>query len=82
MLKTALAAGLTNENLEQGGQKIQVKDQGEKKPTQKSCKGQKGQKRLSSRSGSMPKKQRLLELRTLANQVCFLLPMLKGSLLN
>ena len=43
MLKTALAADSANKNLEQSGQGIQVEDQGEKKPAQKSCKGQKSQ---------------------------------------
>ena len=41
MLKTALTTGLTNENLEQSGQKIEVKDQSKKEPIQKSCKSQK-----------------------------------------
>ncbi len=41
MLKTALIVGLANENLEQSGQEIQVENQDEKEPRQKSCKGQK-----------------------------------------
>ncbi len=48
MLKTTSAAGPAN--LEQGGQGIQVEDQGEKKPAQKSRKGQpKGQKTAKSK---------------------------------
>ncbi len=39
MLKTTSAAGPT-ENLEQGGQRIQVENQDEKEPAQKSRKGQ------------------------------------------
>ncbi len=38
MLKTSSVVGPI-ENSEQGGQGIQVEDQGEKKPVQKSCKG-------------------------------------------
>ncbi len=41
MLKTALAVGLANENLEQGDQGVQVENWDEKKPAQKSHKGQK-----------------------------------------
>ncbi len=40
MLKTTSAVGPA-ENPEQGGQGIQVEDRDEKKPIQKSCKGQK-----------------------------------------
>ncbi len=40
MLKTTSAVGPA-ENLEQGGQGIQVEDQDEKEPGQNSCKGQK-----------------------------------------
>ncbi len=43
MLKIISIVGPT-ENPEQGGQRIQVEDQSEKEPAQKSCKGQKGQK--------------------------------------
>ena len=46
MLKTTLTAGsveVKDKNLKKGGQKVQVEDQDEKKPVQKSCKGQKGQ---------------------------------------
>ncbi len=43
MLKTTSAVGAAK-NPEQGGQGIQVKDQGEKEPEHKSRKGQKGQK--------------------------------------
>ena len=49
MLKTALPVGLTNKNLEQGSQEIELKDQDEKKPAQKSYKGQKGQKTAKSK---------------------------------
>ncbi len=41
MLKTASPVGLANKNLEQGGQEVQVENWDEKKPAQKSCKGQK-----------------------------------------
>ncbi len=41
MLKTASLVGSASENPEQSGQGIQVEDQGEKKPAQKSRKGQK-----------------------------------------
>ena len=40
MLKIASVVGLANENTERGGQKIQVENQDEKKPTQKSRKSQ------------------------------------------
>ncbi len=56
MLKTSSAVGLTNENLEQGGQGIQVEDQGEKEPAQKSRKGQKGQKTAKSKKWIRAKK--------------------------
>ncbi len=67
MLKTTSAVGPV-ENPEQSGQRIQMEDQGEKKPAQKSRKGQKGQKTAKSKSGSGPKKQRPPELRISANQ--------------
>ncbi len=38
MLKTALATGPANKNPEQGSQEIQVENQDEKEPAQKSCK--------------------------------------------
>ncbi len=41
MLKTTSAVGPANENLEQGGQGVQVENQDEKEPAQKNCKGQK-----------------------------------------
>ena len=41
MLKTALLAGPANEHPEQGGQKVWIENQDEKKPIQKSCKAQK-----------------------------------------
>ena len=84
MLKTALAISPTNENLKQSGQRTQVEDQDEKKPTQKSCKGQKGQKWLSPKNESVPKKQRPPELRTstLVNLVRFLPPTLRKPLPN
>ena len=47
MLKITSAAGpaasveVRNGNPEKGSQRVQVEDQGEKKPTQKSCKDQK-----------------------------------------
>ena len=41
MLKTVSVASPTNKNPKQGGQGIEVKDQGEKKLTQKKYKGQK-----------------------------------------
>ena len=55
MLKTTLVAGLTasievrDKNPEKGGQRVQIEDQSEKKPAQKSCKGQKGQKTAKSK---------------------------------
>ena len=49
ILKTASAAGSANKNLKQGSQRMQVEDQDEKKPVQKSCKGQKGQKTAKSK---------------------------------
>ncbi len=56
MLKTASAAGPANKNLEQSSQRIQVEDQGEKKPAQKSHKGQKGQKTAKSKKWIYVKK--------------------------
>ena len=56
MLKTAPAAGPTNKNPEQDGQRIQVEDQDEKKPIQKSRKGQKGQKTVKSKKWICAKK--------------------------
>ena len=48
MLKITSVVG-SAENPEQGGQGIQVEDQGEKKPAQKSRKDQKGQKMAKSK---------------------------------
>ena len=72
MLKTASLVDPANENPEQGDQEIQVGDQDEKEPAQKSHKSQNGQKWLNLKSGSVPKKQRPPEQRTLANEVRFL----------
>ncbi len=55
MLKTTSAVGPV-ENPEQSGQGIQVEDQGEKEPAQKSRNGQKGQKTAKSKKWIQAKK--------------------------
>ena len=89
MLKTTSAAGpatsieIGDENLEHGGLRVQVKNRDKKEPAQKSCKSQlKGQKQLSLKSGSKPKKLKLAKLRTLTNQEYSLLPTLGEPLSN
>ncbi len=50
MLKTISAVSPEDENLEQGNQRIHIENGDEKKPAQKSCKGQlKGQKTAKSK---------------------------------
>ncbi len=78
MLKTTSVAGLAKKP-EQGGQGIQIEDQDEKEPAQKS---RKDPKTAKSKSGFVPKKQRPPELRTSANQDCSLPPTLEGPLPN
>ncbi len=79
MLKITSVAGPAK-NPKQGGQGIQIEDQDEKEPAQKS---RKGQKRQNPKSGSMLKKQKPPELRTLAaNQDCSLPLTLGGPLPN
>ncbi len=56
MLKRNWVAGLGNKNPEQGGQGIQVEDQGENKPAQKICKSQKGKQMAKSKKWIYAKK--------------------------
>ena len=71
MLKTASATGPTNKNPEHGNQGIQVKDQDEKKPTQKSCKRQKGQKTAKSKKWIRTKKAKASKTKSFGQSSTF-----------
>ncbi len=71
MLKTTSVVGPA-ENPEQGGQEIQVKDKDEKKPAQKSCKGQKGQKMAKSKKWIRAKKVKASRAKNLGQSGSFL----------
>ena len=79
MLKTVSAADPINKNPEQGGQGVQWRIEMKKSKHKKVVKAKKW---LNLKSRSKPKKQRPLELKTLVNQVCSLLPTLGEPLLN
>ncbi len=66
MLKIASAADPANP--ERGGQGIQVEDQGEKEPAQKSCKDQKGQKTAKSHEWINAEKSEPFWAKYLSNQ--------------
>ncbi len=70
MLKTTSAAGPANP--EQDGQGIQMEDQGEKEPAQKSCKGQKGQKMAKSKKWICAKKADASRAKNLGQSGLFL----------
>ncbi len=65
MLKTTSAIG-------QGGQRIQLEDQGEKEPIQKSRKGQKGQKTAISKKWICAKKAKASRAKNLGQSRSFL----------
>ena len=71
MLKTTSVVGPV-ENPEQGGQRIQVEDQGEKKLAQKSCKCQKGQKTAKSKNWIRAKKAKASRAKNLGQSGLFL----------
>ncbi len=71
MLKITSAAGTTNP--EQGGHGIQMEDQGEKEPEQKSRKGQKGQKTAKSKKWICAKKSKTSQAKNLSSQSGLLL---------
>ncbi len=68
MLKTTLVAGPAHENSKQDGQGIQVEDQGQKKPAQKSHKGQKDQKTAKSKKWIHAKKSKSSQAKNLCSQ--------------
>ncbi len=70
MLKTTSAAGPANP--EQGGQGIQMEDQGEKEPAQKSPKGQKGQKTAKSKKWICAEKAEASRAKNLGQSRLFL----------
>ncbi len=71
MLKTTSVVGPA-ENPEQGGQGIQVEDQGEKEPAQKSRKGQKGQKTAKSKKWIRAEKAEASNTKNLGQSGSFL----------
>ncbi len=69
MLKTASVVGPANENPKQSGQGIQVENQDEKEPAQKSCKGQsKGQKTAKSKKWIRTEKLEASRAKNLSSQ--------------
>ena len=71
MLKTTSVVGPA-ENPKQGGKKIQMEDQGEKKPAQKSCKGQKNQKIAKSKKWIRAEKAETSKAKNLGQSGLFL----------
>ncbi len=68
MLKTVSVVGPINKNPKQGGQEIQVEDQGEKEPAQKSRKGQKGPKTAKSKKWIRAEKSEASRAKNLSSQ--------------
>ena len=74
MLKTTSTAGpaasieVGDENPEKGSQKVQIEDQGEKKPAQKNCKGQESQKTAKPKKLIHAKKVEAFKTRYFSSQ--------------